>query len=198
LAEEIATLQLAADGYNQDMSQSPRYIPHYTVADYKHWKGKWELWAGIPVAMSPAPSFRHQQTGVKLMRLLADQLESSDSCHCEVVYETDWRINDDTVVCPDVLIVCEPPPQGYLTGPPTFIAEILSPRTAGKDRVVKRGLYAEQGVDFYLIIDHEQKSVEALRRRDEAYEPISAADSLRFELHDGCEIELEVAALWNQ
>lgn len=42
------------------MPQAIRYIPTYTVADYERWEGEWELWDGVPVAMSSAPIFRHQ------------------------------------------------------------------------------------------------------------------------------------------
>ena len=36
------------------------YIKHYTYEDYKLWEGKWELYEGYPVAMSPAPMIKHQ------------------------------------------------------------------------------------------------------------------------------------------
>ncbi|QDV47180.1 hypothetical protein Enr13x_70890 [Stieleria neptunia] len=42
------------------MSAAPKYIPQYTVSDYLGWDGDWELWSGIPIAMSPSPFGRHQ------------------------------------------------------------------------------------------------------------------------------------------
>jgi len=32
---------------------------NYTYDDYKQWQGDWELIAGIPLAMSPAPTRKH-------------------------------------------------------------------------------------------------------------------------------------------
>jgi Uma2 family endonuclease len=40
------------------------------------------------------------------------------------------------------------------------VIEILSPTTAGRDRGVKRKLYARQGVAEYWIVDPESESVE--------------------------------------
>ena len=35
-------------------------LPHYTYDDYVQWEGRWELINGIPYAMTPAPSVKHQ------------------------------------------------------------------------------------------------------------------------------------------
>ncbi len=32
------------------------FLPHYAYADCKDWEGKWELYNGYPISMSPAPS----------------------------------------------------------------------------------------------------------------------------------------------
>jgi Uma2 family endonuclease len=40
------------------------------------------------------------------------------------------------------------------------VIEILSPTTAGRDRGVKRKLYARQGVAEYWIVDPESESLE--------------------------------------
>ena len=37
-----------------------KLLPHYTYEDYCNWEGRWELIDGIPFAMSPAPTPRHQ------------------------------------------------------------------------------------------------------------------------------------------
>jgi hypothetical protein len=40
-------------------------LPHYTYDDYVQWEGNWEIINGIPYAMSPAPSKKHQQLRYK-------------------------------------------------------------------------------------------------------------------------------------
>lgn len=42
------------------MSSDIKILPHYTYDEYCQWEGRWELIEGIPYAMSPAPSPRHQ------------------------------------------------------------------------------------------------------------------------------------------
>lgn len=49
----------------------PRHLPHYTYSEYVQWEGRWELIGGIPFAMSPQPSFRHQ----RVSRRIAAELE---------------------------------------------------------------------------------------------------------------------------
>ena len=44
------------------MSIAPKYQPHYTVDDYQHWEGDWELWNGVAVAMAPSPFGPHAIT----------------------------------------------------------------------------------------------------------------------------------------
>ncbi len=43
------------------MSTVRKYQPHYTVEDYRQWKGDWELWYGTAVAMSPSPFGPHER-----------------------------------------------------------------------------------------------------------------------------------------
>ncbi|HZH65515.1 MAG TPA: hypothetical protein VEY10_11550 [Flavisolibacter sp.] len=42
------------------MSGAVKILPYYTYEDYVQWEGKWELIDGIPHAMSPAPTPKHQ------------------------------------------------------------------------------------------------------------------------------------------
>lgn len=37
-----------------------KLLPHYSYDDYCNWEGRWELIEGLPFAMSPTPSPRHQ------------------------------------------------------------------------------------------------------------------------------------------
>ena len=36
------------------------YYPYCDVSDYEVWEGDWELIEGIPYAMSPVPTMKHQ------------------------------------------------------------------------------------------------------------------------------------------
>lgn len=131
-----------------------QYNPGYTVADYNMWDGDWELIDGYPYAMSPSANSKHQRLASKMLIALSNKLSRlQGGCdNCEVFYELDWIINDNTVVRPDLAIVCNQTDK-FITSPPKLVVEILSPSTALKDRHVKHDIYQEQGVPYYIIID---------------------------------------------
>jgi Uma2 family endonuclease len=92
----------------------------------------------------------------------------------------------DTVVQPDVLVVCDPAKvaDDGIRGAPDFVAEILSDSTAYKDLNEKRGLYERAGVREYWIVRPDDGGVLAWRLADGRYAPVreyrgdEAADSV--------------------
>ena len=111
------------------MSIADKYRPHYTYEDYCLWEGRWELIEGMPYAMSPAPNSRHQWIATELGAKFSQALKGCKKC--KVYQPIDWKITDDTVVQPDLSIVCKPfNTIIYLDFPPSLVVEILSPSTA--------------------------------------------------------------------
>lgn len=142
------------------MGLKVQYLPQYTIEDYMSWEGDWELIHGIPYAMSPSPTSGHQRTGLNVMHLLKDTIDKS-SCKCEIFYDLDWHIKVDTVVRPDVVILCgDKLKDNFISRIPSLVVEILSPSTQEKDRTLKAELYADAGVVNYVIIDHLKQSVD--------------------------------------
>lgn len=172
------------------------YIPNYTIDDYLLWEGDWELWDGVPVAMSPRPAFRHQRISRNLLVELDSQLRA-EPCQeaCEAICEVDWHVEETTVVTPDLIITCREEEGNALTKRPEFAAEILSPSTRQKDLVSKRDLYASEGVPFYLILDPEDQSALLLELGEDGTYREIPADS-KFELHPGCQIQLTIEPLF--
>ncbi len=169
--------------------EARKYEPHYTIDDYVAWQGDWELWHGTAVSMSPSPTFRHQELLIALASMLRDGLRENDDCHCRIVVEHDWRIADDTVVRPDLMIVCDPFDGEFLDRPPTLVAEVLSPATEQKDRHAKRDLYAEQGVKHYVIVRPDDGGVEVMSLKGQTLEPVDDSDAPNpLPLHDGCAV----------
>ncbi len=134
------------------MSASRQYKLRYSVADYAAWKGDWELWGGVPVAMTPSPIGGHQAVLTRLARAIGNELERVD-CEAEVLVELDWIISNDTVVRPDLVVVCGPPRKGHLNAAPSIAVEIVSSASYQRDHVHKRDLYGEQSVAEYWIVD---------------------------------------------
>jgi Uma2 family endonuclease len=173
------------------MSSAEKFEPTYSVDDYLQWKGDWELWNGRAVAMSPAPSPKHQLVASTLTALLFNALHGAKECdHCKVLSETDWRVSGKTVVRPDVLVTCNVLPEKYIEHPPELVAEVLSPSTASKDRTAKKSLYCEQGVKYYLLIDTEISKVEMLELKDGEY-VTQASGKIGFELSHGFRFEID-------
>ena len=79
-------------------------FPRYTIKDWEQWEGRWELIEGIAWAMSPAPSSDHQQLNLALAMLFHAALENCK--HCKAFLPIDVVINDETIVQPDLTIVC--------------------------------------------------------------------------------------------
>jgi Uma2 family endonuclease len=170
-------------------------IPRYTYKDYASWQGDWELIDGYPYAMSPSPKMKHQLAGKRLMFLLENELLKKTSCQCTTVYELDWIINDDTIVRPDVMIICGPIEDDFLRYPPTLLVEILSDSTRLKDRNTKFTLYEQQGVKYYLLADPTKNTLEIFELKDNRYQ---SNDSLKvFDLHGKCQIEVALDSIFN-
>ena len=176
------------------MSSAHRYVPHYTVQDYQQWGGDWELWQGIPVAMSPSPFGSHQRIAKNLVVHL-DSLIRSSGCDAEVLYEIDWVLAEDTIVRPDVVVVCGEPPVGHLEQTPGLVAEVLSDSTRARDRGAKRSLYAELGVQTYLIIDPDTGAIEVLRLGTEGYRPQTVESTFELSLCESGHISIDRATI---
>ena len=143
-------------------------ILHYTYDDYRQWEGEWELIDGVPVSMAPAPVKRHQQLSAAIFTGLSQSMQ--DECvACEVLYETDWKVNDETVLRPDIVLACEDEGEDYLTKAPKIIVEILSPSSAKKDETVKFDIYEAEGVQYYIMVYPDDLKAKVYRLKEGRY-----------------------------
>lgn len=170
------------------MGIAEKIIPHYTYDDWVHWEGRWELIDGYPIAMSPAPTPGHQRISAKIITELILALRKSNCLHCEVYNFLDYKIEDDIILQPDVLIVCGEIQKKYLDFPPTLVVEILSPSTGLRDRHTKYQFYQQQGIPYYLIVDVEQKKIEIYKLTEGVYQLQEAGASYEFHLTSDCAI----------
>ncbi len=178
------------------MSIAEKYRPHYTYKDYCQWEGNWEIIEGMPYAMCPAPIPLHQNVNGNLYAIFKSALKSSCK-KCKAYLPIDWKIKENTVVQPDMLIVCEKIEKKFLDFPPLLVIEILSASTSTKDRGLKMELYQSQKVKYYLIIDPQFKKVEIYQLDNDAYQPVSISpESYTFILHDDCKTEVSFVDIW--
>lgn len=179
------------------MLLAEKYRPYYTYEDYCQWEGKWELIEGMPYAMSPAPVPTHQRVCVVLSILF--ELALKKSCKkCKLYLPLDWKITEDTVVQPDLLIVCDKIEKKFLDFPPVLVVEILSPSTSSKDRNEKMEIYQWQKVKYYLIVDPQFKKTEIYHMVNDKYEPIAITpEHFTFQLSEDCNIEVNFSDMWD-
>ena len=166
----------------------------YTYKDYKLWKGNWELINGYPYAMSPSPNRKHQRFLSEFIAAGVSEIKNNNgNCDCGVYSELDWIINDETVVRPDIMIICGNFETDFLTFPPTLIVEIASPSTRMRDRNAKFVLYEMCGVKYYILADPDKKSIEVYKLTNNKYQQVSENS---FQLTSSCIINLDLQALW--
>lgn len=172
------------------------YIPRYTYADYAQWEGRWELIEGIPYAMSPLPVMKHQIVSNNINIQLVELIKGCGSC--KVLLPVDWKIDEDTVVQPDNLVVCGEVGGSYLTKTPVLIFEILSPSTAFKDKNIKYKLYEAMGVKYYIIVDIEARVAEVFELENGVYKKLkdSQTDVIPFDLGE-CSIDFDFGRIWD-
>jgi len=124
-------------------------VEYYSYDDYLEWEGNWELIYGSPLAMAPAPMINHQ---VIAGDILFELKSSTKGCkECLVFGEADWKINNDTIVKPDVVLICNETNEAYMTKAPEIIVEVISKSTAKRDETTKFKLYQEERVKYYII-----------------------------------------------
>lgn len=174
------------------------YIPKYNYDDYLLWEGDWELIYGNPIAMSPSPKYKHQELGgilIEYFRRALKERHKSTNCNCKVIYELDWKVNDETIVRPDLAIVCENKIEDYLVKPPHLIIEILSKSTQLIDRNTKFSLYESCGVRYYLMAEPESKEIEIFELIDNQYKSIHHSN---FTLNKNCSITIDFEKVFGE
>jgi len=170
------------------------YEEHYTYEDYEQWEGDWEIIDGFPYAMSPKPMIKHQQTSGRIF----SELDKKTCERCLVAIEIDYKMADDTVVSPDVLVACgDDLGDKYLKKTPQIIFEILSPSTEKKDRNEKFHLYEEAGVKYYVIVDSQTHNAEIYKLQNKKYkeEKRVTQEQHTFKI-DSCQIAFEFSKIW--
>ncbi len=130
----------------------------YTYDDYKQWEGDWELIYGHPYAMAPSPIGKHQFIMMRLGYFLQKNLDELECNKCFVLGKIDYIISNDTVLKPDVALVCGELPK-FIQKPPVAIFEIISPSTKLRDETTKKEIYENQGIKLFLIYPDEKKVI---------------------------------------
>jgi Uma2 family endonuclease len=113
--------------------------------------------------VTPAPSLLHQLAIARLHRLIADYLDREPVGHAvespaDIVFGPQRGVQPDLLVLP--LVGGRIPRQFSEVRRLLLAVEVVSPSSAHTDRVDKRGLYREEPVDEYWIVDLDSRIIE--------------------------------------
>jgi Uma2 family endonuclease len=141
-----------------------RDTQHHTYADYLIWSATYgnEIVDGVAyVREPPSPSRFHQEIVGEIYRQVANSLQGKRARAYVAPFDVrlpkhgDADDQIDTVVQPDVLIVCDlhKVDDRGVRGAPDWIAEVLSRSTATYDRTKKLSVYERAGVPELWLVD---------------------------------------------
>jgi Uma2 family endonuclease len=181
------------------MTSAVKILPYYTYDDYCKWEGRWELIGGIPFAMSPVPTPRHQWISNNIKYRLTDAIKKAGCKNCKVYDFIDLKVTEDTILQPDALIVCGELTKPFLDFPAALVVEILSPSTALKDRNSKYYLYQQQKIPYFIIVDADKNEIEVYHLKDDGnynLEKMSTATPYTFHLDSDCAADVILDNIW--
>ncbi|HEX7899533.1 MAG TPA: Uma2 family endonuclease [Planctomycetota bacterium] len=123
--------------------------------------------------MTPTPRERHQSALGRLHVAVAVFLQQKPSGRVYIA-PFDVHLPSGDVVEPDLIYVSQANLhiiQDWVRGVPDLLVEVVSPTHPERDRLVKRALYARNGVGEFWIVDPEEKAVEVLVLNGDRYQP---------------------------
>lgn len=137
---------------------------------------------GGDLYVTPAPSFRHQRISGKLFNALSRLLEEPGLGFVIAAPIGVEFPDTDEGVQPDIIFVSKARSgilvEAGIRGAPDLVVEILSPRTAERDRTIKQKLYRREGVAQYWVADPDAESVEVWDFEAGATKPARYVDRL--------------------
>jgi Uma2 family endonuclease len=125
--------------------------------------------------VSPWPGLEHQRLLGKLQSACAPALPDGT----EVLPGVNVRLAARRLLTPDLVVLDCPGADtvAYGASDVRLAAEIVSPSTKMQDRILKRALYAEALIPFYLLVEpREPVTATLFALEGDDYEPIAKSD----------------------
>lgn len=165
LPAHLAGQEWTPDRVQNELVREDQPWPRYELIDGELLVSHWEEESDV----SASPRRVHQRAVRELMWLLHPYVERFALGEV-LMAPLDVRLTPDSLVQPD-LLVAPPGADGRPESnePVTALliaAEVLSPSTAGNDRLKKRAFFAKQGVPEYWVVDTATELIEVSRPTD--------------------------------
>ena len=151
------------------MALTLRDTAHHTYREYRAWSEdvRYELIDGVAYLMAPTPARVHQEVVGEMYRQTANTLHGRP-CRPFIApfdvrlprgTESDDQV--DTVVQPDLLVVCDPLKldERGMRGAPDWVVEVLSPASASHDQTIKLAAYERAGVSEVWVVHPTDRTV---------------------------------------
>jgi Uma2 family endonuclease len=125
------------------------------------------------IIMSAAPRVPHQRVVLNLavaLKSFTDRMSLGEV----LLSPMDVHLPTGDIVEPDLVFVRQTNldiVQDWIRGVPDLLVEVLSPTHPDRDLIVKRNLYARNGVPEYWIVDPDDRSVQIFKLSRDRYEP---------------------------
>ncbi|HEX9164496.1 MAG TPA: Uma2 family endonuclease [Gemmatimonadales bacterium] len=149
--------------------------------------------------VTPSPAYRHQDILAHLFFGLASGLAGRPDIKL-LTSPADVRLGPRTLVQPDLFVVPIDPkarPKDWRDlARPILAIEILSPRTARRDRGSKRRIYQRAGIAEYWIVDPDARLVERWRPDDARPEILD--QRITWAVDATAVVTVELAGAWGE
>ena len=110
--------------------------------------------------------------------------------------ETDWQVSNDTVVRPDVMIVCQDIDEKVIVTP-ELIIEVVSSSSIKRDEVMKFDLYQREGVLYYVLAYPEKRLAKIYKNQSTGFKKLadSCTNIVEFEIGK-CNFTVDFGLIW--
>ncbi|MBR1914618.1 MAG: Uma2 family endonuclease [Lachnospiraceae bacterium] len=144
-----------------------------------------------------SPGLTHQTVYGELFYQISAYIKSKNGS-CWIVPDFDTKLDtaEDTIVRPDISIICDPDKltERRCEGAPDWIIEIVSPGNPKHDYLTKLELYQRTGVREYWIVDPRKKTVTVYRLDENDFDMTcySFQDKIKVGIYDDLMIDFAV------
>jgi Uma2 family endonuclease len=153
----------------------PKREVKFTYEDYIIWDigpdKRYELIGGA-FFMVPAPNTKHQYTSIEIEFRIRKFLEKNE---LGMVFYAPYDVvlSNEDVVQPDIIFIVKENfhiiTKDNIKGSPDLLIEIISEKSAQRDRIIKRRLYEKYGIKEYWLVDIEKEEIEILTLQQDSY-----------------------------
>ncbi len=119
--------------------------------------------------------------------------------NCFVLGVEDYKLSQDTVLRPDVVLICDEPHDKYITKAPEIIIEVSSPSTAKNDEIYKFKKYEEEQVLYYVLAYPDELRAKIYKLVDGKYKKAGDFSKEKYIFEETlCQVSIDFEKVFNR